>query len=41
MDEEVMKKHIGLYVNQYTVGLGEAGNKAVENLFSFFRKQNI
>ena len=33
MDEEVMKKHIDLYVNQYTVELGAVGEKAVENLF--------
>ena len=30
MDEEVMHKHIQLYVNQYTVSLGEDGMKAVD-----------
>jgi len=33
MDEEVMKKHIGLYVNDFTVDLGEEGKKAVQKLF--------
>jgi 1,4-dihydroxy-6-naphthoate synthase len=30
MDEEVMKKHIGLYVNPFTVDLGEPGRKAID-----------
>ena len=33
MSEEVMYKHIGLYVNNYTLDLGEAGKKSVETLF--------
>lgn len=33
MDEEVMKKHIGLYVNSFSVDLGETGRGAVELLF--------
>ena len=41
MDDEVMKKHIELYVNQFTIQLGEEGNKAVENLFNFFRNQEF
>lgn len=32
MDEEVIKKHIGLYVNDYTVELGEEGHEAIEML---------
>jgi len=32
MDAEVMKAHINLYVNQYSVSLGEKGRAAVENL---------
>jgi 1,4-dihydroxy-6-naphthoate synthase len=28
-----MMKHIGLYVNEYTVNLGEKGKKAVQHLF--------
>jgi 1,4-dihydroxy-6-naphthoate synthase len=34
MNEEVMKKHIDLYVNQYSLDLGETGTKAVELLFN-------
>ncbi|MCX7729145.1 MAG: 1,4-dihydroxy-6-naphthoate synthase [Bacteroidia bacterium] len=30
MDEEVMKKHIDLYVNQFSIDLGEEGKKAIE-----------
>jgi 1,4-dihydroxy-6-naphthoate synthase len=34
MDPEVMKKHIDLYVNGYSVDLGETGIRAVELMFS-------
>ncbi len=34
MSEEVMKKHIALYVNQFSVDLGETGKNAVKLLFS-------
>ena len=33
MDDFVMQQHIQLYVNNYTVDLGEKGKKAVESLF--------
>jgi 1,4-dihydroxy-6-naphthoate synthase len=33
MGEEVMKKHIALYVNEFSVDLGEIGTKAVKLLF--------
>jgi len=33
MSEEVMYKHIELYVNKYSVDLGEDGRKAIELLF--------
>src|SRR5208283_4577026 len=32
MDEEVMLKHIGLYVNDYTLDLGENGRAALDEL---------
>jgi len=32
MDSEVMKQHIGLYVNQYSLSLGDAGRKALRIL---------
>lgn len=35
MNEEVMKKHIELYVNQYSIHLGEEGNKAIEYFCNF------
>ncbi len=34
MDEAVMKQHIQLYVNQYSIDLGEEGRKAIEILFA-------
>jgi 1,4-dihydroxy-6-naphthoate synthase len=35
MDEAVMRKHIGLYVNDYTDDVGSEGVAAVEALFEF------
>ncbi|WP_069659508.1 1,4-dihydroxy-6-naphthoate synthase [Arcticibacter eurypsychrophilus] len=34
MEDEVMYKHIGLYVNKYSVDLGSEGRSAIELLFS-------
>lgn len=34
MEEAVMRKHIDLYVNEFSVNLGETGRKAVALLFS-------
>jgi 1,4-dihydroxy-6-naphthoate synthase len=33
MSEEVMKQHIALYVNDFSVDLGETGRNAVQLLF--------
>lgn len=33
MEEQVMRKHIELYVNEYTTDLGETGRRAIETLF--------
>ena len=41
MDEEVMYKHIDLYVNEYSVDLGVDGRRAVELLFAHARKAGI
>ena len=46
MEEEVMRKHIELYVNHYTTDLGEMGRKAIITLFeraasSGLLKQNM
>ena len=34
MSEEVMYKHIDLYVNQYSVDLGPEGRRAIELMFA-------
>jgi len=41
MDEAVMYKHIGLYVNKYSINLGEEGRKAVDTLFKLAQERNI
>ena len=41
MSEEVMYKHIELYVNKYSVDLGEEGRKAIQILFDTAREKNI
>ena len=38
MDETVMKQHIDLYVNDFSVDLGEEGQKAINELF---RRSNV
>ncbi len=41
MDTQVMLQHIGLYVNQYTVNLGETGIRAVEKLFGMATEKGL
>jgi len=41
MDEEVRKKHIALYVNEYSVDLGDSGRHAIETLFTLAQKNGI
>jgi len=41
MDEEVIKQHIELYVNDYTVDLGEKGRKAVYTLLEKGKEAGI
>jgi 1,4-dihydroxy-6-naphthoate synthase len=38
MEESVMRKHIELYVNDFSLDLGEAGNKAIDLLRSVYQK---
>lgn len=38
MSAEVMQQHIGLYVNQFSVDLGEEGKKAVMTLLEVYRQ---
>lgn len=41
MEEEVMYKHIKLYVNQYSVDLGIEGRKAIDTLFDIATKNEV
>ncbi len=38
MSDDVMRKHIDLYVNNFTINLGVEGKKAVDTLVSIYRK---
>lgn len=40
MEESVMRQHIDLYVNQYSLDLGAEGRKAIETLHEVFAKNN-
>jgi len=40
MQESVMRQHIDLYVNQFSLSLGEEGRKAVETLVQVYEKMN-
>lgn len=40
MSEDVMRKHIDLYVNDYSVDLGEAGRNAVKKMISVYNDTN-
>lgn len=41
MEEEVMLKHIKLYVNDFSLSLGSTGRKAIAQLFEISRKKGI
>lgn len=40
MNEGVMRQHIDLYVNNYSLDLGNEGKKAINTLFDVFKKIN-
>ncbi|HEX7904069.1 MAG TPA: 1,4-dihydroxy-6-naphthoate synthase [Chitinophagaceae bacterium] len=40
MSEDVMRRHIDLYVNKYSLDLGEEGREAIENLQQVFLEIN-
>jgi len=40
MNEEVMRQHIDLYVNNYSLDLGTDGKEAITTLFTIFKKIN-
>lgn len=41
MDEAVMYKHIELYVNKYSINLGQEGRKAIDTLFALAQERNL
>jgi 1,4-dihydroxy-6-naphthoate synthase len=41
MSEQVMYQHIDLYVNEFSVDLGEQGTRAVQVLFERARRAGI
>ena len=40
MEEDVMRKHIDLYVNNYSINLGEKGKKAILQMLNVYQKTN-
>jgi 1,4-dihydroxy-6-naphthoate synthase len=40
MDERVMRQHIDLYVNEFSVALGDAGRRAVRTLLDVHARTN-
>ncbi|MDN3655044.1 1,4-dihydroxy-6-naphthoate synthase [Ferruginibacter paludis] len=40
MSEDVMRKHIDLYVNDYSINLGEEGKKTVKKLMDVYQQLN-
>lgn len=41
MDDEVIKKHIALYVNDFTLSLGKKGYKAIQTLYRIATEKGI
>ncbi|NPA68096.1 MAG: hypothetical protein GXO50_05750 [Chlorobi bacterium] len=41
MDAEVMKKHIDLYVNKFSLDLGQEGRDAIKTLYAEAAKRNL
>ncbi len=37
ISEEVMRRHINLYVNQHSISLGQKGREAIETLFAVYK----
>ncbi len=40
MSEHVMRQHIDLYVNDFSIALGNDGRKAVEKLLEVFKQMH-
>jgi len=41
MSESVIRQHIDLYVNEFSIDIGEEGEKAIDLLFSMSKKQGL
>lgn len=41
LNDDVIEKHINLYVNNFTIDLGETGKSAVKNLYDRAMRENI
>ena len=41
MDKEVMMQHVHLYVNKYSIDLGDEGKDAIEQLFHLAQQKKI
>ena len=41
MNKEVMMQHVGLYVNEYSLDLGETGKEAINKMFSLAEQKGI
>ena len=41
MDPEVMKKHIALYVNEFSLNLGKKGKSAISTMYAVASKKNL
>lgn len=41
MDEKVMMQHVNLYVNQFSIDLGNEGKAAIEKMFSLAQQKGI
>ena len=41
MKEEVMRQHIELYVNNFSLALGSHGKQAIETLYKIFQQQQV
>ncbi|MBW6484436.1 MAG: 1,4-dihydroxy-6-naphthoate synthase [Vicingaceae bacterium] len=41
MNEEIMMQHVGLYVNEYSLDLGETGKEAINKMFSLAQQKGV
>jgi len=41
MDEQIMMQHVALYVNKYSINLGEEGRAAVTKMFNLAQQKGV